>query len=157
MTSWRGLACSRLAFSFIHSTSMNKIIIVSSRDAAHRQISGRKIVFSYNLPETLHFTEPHVVRLLFSVPAPRAGQEVSVQPDFAAPHIVNGTYQPWVGSSAWNQIATWVDLATSQVPATGLITLSLIRGTAIPAASQYTLGFEFIPKRLAIYGTPRSA
>ena len=134
---------------------MNRIITVSSREAAHRQVSGRKLVFSYALPEAVTFDEPHVVRLILCLPASRPGYEVFIQPDFVVPHLVDGKYEPWIGVTSWVDFATWVALQNNEIPATGLITVTLVRGNNIGANTNFTLGFEIAPLSRITYGAAR--
>jgi len=125
---------------------MRKVIVFSSRNASVREVAASTLTFSYNLPESLKFPEPYVARLLATLPRPQ--NIVFVQPDFVELQLVNGEREPFLGTSGAAAESSWVALATTEIPAIGLIKIRTYNAHAIGVNANFTLIVEFAPRRL---------
>ena len=130
---------------------MRKIIVFNSREAALRESLQSTFTFSYSLPETLHFEEPHAVRLLSIIPRPNT--VVFIQPDFVAPQIVQDRFEPFLAASGASHNDSWVDLAVNEIPAIGLIRIRNHNGNAIGANTNFTIIIEVASKVQVQHGT----
>ena len=133
---------------------MRKILVFKSQGASVREVNQSTLTFNYSLPETLKFDEHYSARLLSTLPRPQ--NIVFVQPDFVEHQLVNGEWEPFLGTSGASHISSWVNLAGNEILPLGLIKLRTHNGNAIGANSNFTLVIEIAPRRLIDNGAQGS-
>ena len=99
------------------------------------------LAFSYNLVDPLKFTEPHCARLLW---LGGSKNPCLLFADFVERQNVNGSFEPFLASTAAGAKTGWVPLASNQIPQIGYYKLRRANLAALGAGT-YTVVVEIAP------------
>lgn len=124
------------------------IVTQNTVEPSHSFTLGIYYNFSYNLPETLKFKEPHCARLLWFGGAVKP---ILVFADFVERQYVNGSFESFLGCSAASSSVGWVQLASNQIPQVGYFKIGHADLTALTGkdinkkTKNYTVIVEIAP------------